>query len=125
MTQMKVWLEEVDYFFSQRWDLRTCAVCKREFYAKPKNQTKTCKRGSCVDEPLKFLELSKRRLPKSITEIVKDIQIAFVSGGYEQIGSILVNDTNGQTEFIGAGVQAFEPILFGSMSPTSKPIYIF
>ncbi len=119
MNSIDDWAHMLDRFLIERgWISRVCTSCERAFYAKARNETRTCQRGGCVFTPLGFLSFSRRRIPLSAFSVAQHLEKAFVGCGYRKREAVCVTETLGKTDLIGAGVQILEPILFGDRLPT-------
>ena len=116
-----------DRLLPRQWEERECVCCARIFYAKAiVNMTRTCGRGKCSQQQKdSFLNLPRKRIPLSIESIGQIISSSLKEGGYIRNDSVSIARTYGNTDLIGAGVQIFEPVLFGRDLPCFEKKYVF
>lgn len=125
MDTVEVWAKLLyEFLVSRKWEHRVCSDCGNVFFAKGRNETKVCQRGKCSHDPLKFLSLSKRRIPLSVSMVAENLKTAFRTSGYAFVDAVSVTAAIGATDLIGAGVQSLEPVLFGKELPTSDSQFL-
>lgn len=111
--------EVSDHFEAKQWCKTICERCQNIFFTKRLN-LKTC--AKCTPT-LEFLQYSKRKHELKHTELRDQCQEIF-GRKYTALSPMPIVPRHGNTLFSVAGVQAFNPHIFGAVDLVTNPSII-
>ncbi len=108
--------EEVrDHLEAKQWHRTLCGQCGNVFFSK-KNHLQKCARCTPV---LEFLQYPQRRHALEHTALRNQSRQIFADKGYAALLPMPMIPSHGNTLFSVAGVQAFNPHIFGTEAPVA------